>query len=192
VRLFLAIDPPDRLREAVFRYAEALPGPIRRVPLDQLHLTLRFLGEVEEERVPGLVSALAAAVPGPPIGLRVVGGGAFPSAGRPRVLWAGIGGDVRSVEALAARIEDAVTSTGLPRADHPFRPHLTIARTRGGRVPEAVAAMQALPDLGKWRVDEVLLVRSTLGERAVHERVAAFRVAGPARAASEAAGLPER
>jgi RNA 2',3'-cyclic 3'-phosphodiesterase len=176
VRLFVAIDPPDRIRDALARRAAALTGRLRLVPRDQLHLTLRFLGEVDDDRVPALVEALAAAVPGPPIGLRVVGGGAFPSPGRPRVLWAGLGGDVRAVDGLAARIEAAVTAHGLPRADHPFHGHVTVARTREGRVPDAVAAMQALPDLGRWRVEEVLLVKSTLGERALHERLTSFRV----------------
>lgn len=168
MRLFVAIDPPEVVRDALA--ALELPGRLSRVPRDQLHLTLRFLGEVE--RVPALDLA------SPPFSLRVVGGGAFPSAARPRVLWAGIGGDLDALAGLAARVEAAVRSVGLPPADKPFRAHLTLARVRGGRVPEAVAAVQALPDLGEWPVREVLLVKSTLGPRgAVHERMATFPLA---------------
>lgn len=174
MRLFVAIDPPDPIREALDRFSEGLAQRVRRVPRDQVHLTLRFLGEVDEERVPALVDALAMAVPGPPINLRVCGGGAFPSPSRPRVLWAGLAGELEALRALAARIDRAIVGEGLPPADHPFRAHLTLARCPQGRAPDAVAAVQALPDLGEWAVGEVLLMKSTLGQRAVHERLATF------------------
>jgi 2'-5' RNA ligase len=174
MRLFVAIDPPDPIRDALA--ALELRGRLSRPPRDQLHLTLRFLGEVDADHVPELIGALAVQVPR--FTLRVAGGGAFPSASRPRVLWAGIGGDVDALVALATRVEAAVRSVGLPPADKPFRAHLTLARVRDGRVPDAVAAVQALPDLGEWPVREVLLVKSTLGERgAVHERLATFPLA---------------
>ena len=178
MRLFVAIEPPAALRAVLRHHAEQLPGRLRRVPEHQLHLTLRFLGEVAEHRVPALVETLAAAIGGPPIPLVLRGGGAFPSAARARVLWAGLEGRLDRLVALAEAVDRAAAAVGLPPADHPFRPHPTLARVRDRLPRETADAVAALPEIGGWTVDEVRLVRSTLGAGVVHEVIATFAL-GP-------------
>jgi RNA 2',3'-cyclic 3'-phosphodiesterase len=131
-----------------------------------LHVTLKFLGQIDDARVPSLVSALAAAAAGLTgfeVGVR--GLGAFPSATRPRVVWAGL--DAPQLTALANAVDAALASLGFPRESRPFSAHVTLGRVRESRRPNrALAAALGRPvDFGFLAVSHVSLMRSELSPR---------------------------
>jgi 2'-5' RNA ligase len=133
MRIFVAINPTAEVRA---RLAEAARGlreagfPVRWVPPENVHLTLKFLGEVPEGRVPEICSAVDSAVAGAgPFEMAVSGFGAFPSLRRPRVVWAGIELSP-PLERLQAELERALAAIGFPKEDRPYHPHLTLGRTQ--------------------------------------------------------------
>jgi 2'-5' RNA ligase len=155
VRLFVAIRPS---RQAVAHLGTALTGR-RTSPPDRWHVTLAFLGEVDDPsplRDPLRAAALASS----PFELHLAGGGAFSGS---RVAWAGVKGDVDGLSALAAAVQHAAREVGVPVDQRRFRPHLTVGDVR--RVPPAVLDGYAGPT---WRVREVELVHSVLGRAATH------------------------
>jgi 2'-5' RNA ligase len=127
-RLFIALDLPPAARDALAALAGGIPGA-RWVASDQLHLTLRFLGSVADDQVPALQQALAP-VRTDPFPIAVAGVGTFPPAPtrrKPaRVLWAGLA-PVEPVRALKEAI-DAALGPDPEMGDHPFSPHVTLAR----------------------------------------------------------------
>lgn len=171
MRLFLAIEPPEAWRRAAARALATLdeqhPGLLRPVRPELLHLTLRFLGEVAEERLEPLEAALREAVPPVAVPLELGAAGMF-GGSRGGAVWLGVGGDLEGLRALAARAEQAVAAAGLPEERRELRAHLTIARVRRqARGPErrAIAASVrslAPPDPARFVARELVLVRSWL------------------------------
>lgn len=127
-----------------------------------------------------LTGRLADAVGGSrPLTLRLAGGGRFGSVRRPQVLWAGLAGDVAELGALATRLGRAARSQRLEVEDRPFRPHLTLGRWRPGRPADGALADRLAGYRGPaWPVEEVALVRSTLGPSPRHERLAGWPPGG--------------
>ena len=190
MRLFLAIPVTVAARGA----ASAIAGDVRRglaaraikwVEAENLHVTLRFLGEVDATRVIGLQSLLT-----PPLATRcfslVLGGaGCFPSAGLPRVLWIGVSDGAAKARAVFAELEERLSSLEFPREARVYTPHLTLGRVReisreeGRRVRERLAQVAA--PLATSRVDRVTLYRSHLtpsGSR--YEALMEMALAAPA------------
>jgi len=171
MRLFIAVDLPPTVRDALRRQEDdlrrELPG-LRWVRPEAIHLTLRFLGEVDETARPPLSAALAAALPGSQPAFRVgVGGlGTFPSRGRPQVIWVGlVEMEAGTLTRLQARVEAAVQEAGFPPEERPFRPHLTIARAGGQRPPAGLVerlAGRERPGPLSFEVSSVCLFRSIL------------------------------
>lgn len=126
-RLFVAIDLPDSIRAQLADLARELDGA-RKVPPDQLHLTLRFIGGADNECLQRIKDALAT-VTSPPFSLALAGVGCFPSPRRPRVIWAGITADERLV-LLQGAVEKAVAAAGIPSEERRFSPHITLARLK--------------------------------------------------------------
>ena len=155
MRLFVSIRPSP---QAVAHLAAALAGQPSSRP-DQWHVTLAFLGDVTgaEQLYDGLRDATARASS---FALRVEGGGVFPGA---RVVWAGVGGDLDRLSALAADVQHACRSAGVALDRRRFRPHLTVGKT--GRLDPAVLRDYSGPP---WQVREVELVHSVLGRTATH------------------------
>jgi len=188
VRCFVAIDLSPEVRAAV---AEAQAGlraaapraDVRWVDPAGMHLTLKFLGEVPEERLPALQGALTEAVTRrPALALAARGLGGFPNARRPRVVWMGIAGDGEALGRTAAGVEDALVPLGFPAEARPFRGHVTLARVRSPRglaqLGDAIAA-GAHADFGAWTAQEVVLYRSHLKPSgAVYEPLARLPFAG--------------
>jgi 2'-5' RNA ligase len=175
-RLFVAVPLADDVRRAVGRLMEDVAGaPVdertygqpRWVRVDGLHLTLRFLGATPDARQPELAEALRSAADGAvAFDVALAGGGAFPDAARPRVLWLGIDEGAGSLGSLAARLATELSRLGWPPEDRPFKPHLTLARTDG--VPGAADRAGRLVELGAsfragWQADRLVLYRSLLG-----------------------------
>jgi 2'-5' RNA ligase len=145
MRLFVALNLPPAERDRIHRAARPLREsgwPVRWVGRDQLHVTLKFLGVVPDEReaeIARAVEAAAAAVG--PFEFGVGGVGAFPSLRRPRVLWLGVE-PAPEMEALWREIEQRFERLGFAREGRPFRPHVTLGRVN--RAPGAAARPERL------------------------------------------------
>ncbi|HVL81803.1 MAG TPA: RNA 2',3'-cyclic phosphodiesterase [Actinomycetota bacterium] len=161
----MAVDVPDALKEAVERQVvdklrDRLPGARWTRP-DGRHLTLRFLGEVADGRVPDISRALRAAASSQrPFAAAFDRVGGFPSLRRPRVLWVGIGPGATEMAALAASVEGELAGLGYDPEDRPFTAHLTLARFREPRPLGELPAVEVPTD--PFRVGEVVLFRSEL------------------------------
>ncbi len=167
MRVFLALELPDGVKEAMVRLLESLRPELRGwrwVEAGSGHLTLRFLGEVAGEILDAHRPRWRAAVErAQPFRFRIGGLGVFPDASRPRVLWAG----VREVEpegafsALARELEATARELGFAPETRPFHPHLTLARARRGARPQAPRPGTAC-ELGVVEATRVTLFESHL------------------------------
>lgn len=140
-------------------------GAVRWVPAENLHLTLKFLGDVADAQVGAVRSALREAL-ADSAGFSVAarGLGVFPDSRRPRVLWVGL--EAPELARMAGRVEQALVPLGVERAATPFRPHVTIGRWRrpepgGAGLGEELTRWRD-QEFGAFRVEAVTLFRSTL------------------------------
>ncbi len=127
IRLFVAIDIPPAIRSLVHDLARGITGA-RPVPRDQLHLTLRFIGDIETDTLPSLVKALAT-VQTPPFPLALKGVGHFPAWGMPRIVWTGITTQPE-LSRLHSRIDQTLEGLGIAREPRQFSPHVAFARLK--------------------------------------------------------------
>jgi RNA 2',3'-cyclic 3'-phosphodiesterase len=132
-RLFVALPLPDPVKRSLEPLARGL-GDVRWLSGDQQHLTLRFIGEVDQGRVDEVAEALAL-VEGLPFELKLEGLGHFPPRGEPKVLWVGVAKSTELV-ALKRRIDRALAAIDLLPETRKFVPHVTLARLRGPLSPE--------------------------------------------------------
>ncbi len=170
LRLFIAIRCPEPVVAAVAGWQAELRAQAgqayRWVAPTAFHLTLRFLGELDEAGARSADAALREAVAGRsafPVALR--GGGAFPKPAAARVIWAGVANAGDGLADLAAAVEAACATQGLGHADKPFSPHLTVGRARAeGRAPDLGAVLRAAAtrEFGTWQPEAVELIHSTL------------------------------
>lgn len=165
MRTFVAIDFPGEVRDRLWRATAPLREPdwrIRWVGPERLHLTLKFIGEIEEDRADAFGRALDRAVSDiPPFPVRLGGVGAFPSLGRPRVVWLGVDAPPE-LEALHRAVEEELSALGVDPEDRAFHPHVTLGRVKRGR-PEGMEAAAAKVDHEeRCRVARVHLKRSRL------------------------------
>ena len=137
------------------------------VARDNVHLTLKFLGNVETARLADVGRALAAAAATrPAFDLEVNGLGAFPTRTRPRVLWAGVGAGAAETAAVAAGVDDALAGLGFDRESRPFAAHVTLGRVREPRVnPRLAQALEAATAFGRQRISHISLMKSELSPR---------------------------
>lgn len=184
MRVFLALELGEDLRAGVEALLRELGPRLRQarwVPPENVHLTLRFLGETSEEVVRGLVERLRPALDGvPPFAVTFAGLGVFPDPRRPRVLWVGVPSPPPALFEAQSAIERAVREAGLSPERRPFEPHLTVARFR--RPERRVGAvLDAFPTdrvLGTLDVSEVTCFESELGrEKASYRPLAKLPLA---------------
>jgi 2'-5' RNA ligase len=144
------------------------------VRTENLHLTVRFLGEVEADVAPDVAIAMAVAVAAiRPFRITLSGAGAFPAPDRPRSLWLGILDGSDGLAAIAAALQAPLDALGWDRDDRPFRPHLTVARTDATPRRTGAATAAALEAAARdWEVsflaDRVVLYRSHLSGGPAH------------------------
>ena len=153
MRLFVGLWPSPEVHALLAALVRAPHASVRWTTPDQWHVTLRFLGEVPDDSVPGLVRSLAAVGGAPPRAARLGPATSVLSRGTLMVPVAG-------VDDLAAAVVDASRGIGRPPEDRPFRGHVTVARGRGRRPVTGDLAGQAVT--GRWPVDEVAVIRSRL------------------------------
>ncbi len=161
---------PDDVRQRLAAEIERLrphAADVAWVAPANLHLTLKFLGQVDEARVPAVAAALATAAAGHRgFDVLVRGLGAFPSPARPRVLWAGLAEDAGRLRALAESVDDACGGLGFPRETRAFAGHVTLGRVREPRRrPTLADALARGGEFGRVRVARVTLMRSELSPR---------------------------
>jgi 2'-5' RNA ligase len=176
-RLFIAIDTPPAVAAGLLHTLPVHRG-VRPVPPGQLHLTLRFLGDQDEDCAARIGKALEA-MQAPPLTMQVQCVGRF-RGGQGAVLWAGLAHDDH-LTALFDDIEAALADVGIARERRRFHPHLTVARCRPG-LPEAVLrdwlAAQHDLTLPAWTADRFVLFESFLSpEGARHVPRAAYPLA---------------
>lgn len=174
MRLFIAIELPDEIKRPLGRLQIDIPGA-RWVPAEQIHLTLAFLGEVDDDTVKRLTTELAK-IQAPGFELRFSGTGCFPDRRRPRVLWVGLEPEPL-LSSLASQVRDAVLACGIPQEERPFSPHITLARLKFPAAREAARFLDQPPDrrLPPVTVREFILFRSSLTPRgAIHTPIRKF------------------
>ncbi|WP_437573667.1 RNA 2',3'-cyclic phosphodiesterase [Sorangium sp. So ce887] len=193
MRVFVAVDPGAELLAKV---GELLREISPRAPSAKwvepagLHITLAFMGEIGEERLP-LVIAAAGSVAAfhRPLRLSIEKGGAFGTRRRPRVLWLGVGGAVGALTAIHRDLEQTLSmSTGYVPEDRPFAPHLTLARSRDPRGDPALdSCAQAVGnvDFGETRIEEIIVYQSEMTPKGA-------RYTALARVPLEGIGAPEQ
>ena len=135
MRCFVAIRLPDQINQELgrhIRYLEGAGAAVRWVKEDTLHVTLKFLGDVQDDEIKAVHHALSE-VRRAAMSLSVQDLGCFPPKGKPRVVWAGLAGDTDALASLAADIDARVGPLGYPPEQRAFRAHLTIGRVKGPR-----------------------------------------------------------
>jgi RNA 2',3'-cyclic 3'-phosphodiesterase len=171
MRLFVAADLPDEARQAITkeqkRIASALGGSAGRmkwVAADHAHLTLVFLGDVDETRVPAVVEAVGGDVAAAAFDITLETIGVFPPRGAPRVLWIGVGAGASALNELQREMARRIAALGIALDDRPFHPHLTLARWRESRSSSRERALTAAPQglVARARVDGATLYQSRL------------------------------
>lgn len=171
MRLFYAVElPPEVRAQAATHIAhvrQAIPNARAAwAQEDKLHITLKFLGEIAEERVAALsTAATRAAQSASPFDLLIENTGSFPPRGAARVLWLGVRDVSGGLAALQRLLEDECADEGFAREPRPFKPHLTIARLRMAQDARLLAAMHGETKFrsAEFTVRRLVLMRSRLG-----------------------------
>jgi 2'-5' RNA ligase len=175
-RLFVAIRPPEHIRDLLIDAMDD-NADFRWQDDEQLHITLRFLGEVDRPVADDLADALSR-IRAAPFDLRIKSVGRF-EARNAGALWAGLE-PKEPLAALAAKIERLCQSLGLEPERRAFHPHVTLARWKGRRSHEVADFLQRRQGLvsDSWQVDQFILFESQLSRHGAHyEEVAAYPLA---------------
>lgn len=161
-RVFAAVPLPTEIRMALAERLSSIDIPGKVAPPENWHLTLRFLGQVDEVAYERFLGLLSSADLGQRFKVRFGGLGAFPKASRATVMWVGVEQGSSDLERLAGVCEDAAQGAGLPPEDRPFRPHLTLSRIRPPEnVRSRIDTFEAI-DIG-WRCESVVVYQSRQG-----------------------------
>jgi len=168
MRTFIAIPLPEAARSTLSQMRhtlEATGADVRWTAVPSIHLTLKFLGEVEPALIPRLSEVLKAATAGEsPFSLALGGLGAFPNLRNPRVIWCGVEGETERLRSLQNKVEGACSGMGFPGEDRGFSPHLTLGRVRGSRkLPRLIDCIRiGSPLRAGLRVEQFHVYQSTL------------------------------
>lgn len=178
-RLFIAIDLPPAQRDRIRSICSGLPGT-RWTPAEQIHLTLRFIGEVDGDLYRQIADTLAE-IKTEPLTLKINGLGYFPPRRTPRVLWVGLENNDGLLQ-LRNRIEAALVRIGLEPEERKFSPHITIARFKKPSLDRIMAFMATnnLFELPPFPVKKFHLYSSKLtATGAIHQLEASYPVRNP-------------
>ena len=190
IRAFIAVELNAVAREAVERVTldlrAAAGDGVRWVRPEGIHLTLKFLGDIDAGSVPAISGALdRCAAPSQPFTLMLEGVGAFPNLRRPRVVWVGLGGALEPLLELQQSVERELEALGYARERRAFTPHLTLGRVRDGATQQQLRALsEAVAGVSVERdahvpVRELALMKSDLRPSgAVYTRLHATRLGG--------------
>lgn len=189
LRAFIASDIPPEIKQAISSQTASLRKEsgraVRWVTPENIHLTLKFLGEVSASNLELLAQALRAECAQiAPFTVSVEGLGCFPNLRRPRVVWLGLTAPPE-LNHLQRQAESAAARLGYPPEDKPFSPHLTIGRAREQASPAELQTLRALLEhttlrcLGAFTIEEIHLYKSDLKPAGpVYTRLATARLEG--------------
>ncbi len=171
MRTFIAVPLPEECKSLLGQLQDKLKpygADVRWVAVTSIHLTLKFLGEIDPELIPKLMDALRTASAGQTcfqLSLRGLGG--FPNLSSPRVVWCGLGGDSGKLSRLQAKVESACEGLGFKPENRPFSPHLTLGRVQGKRnLQRLLDYIKIAPDFEQaFEADRFHLYRSVLTPR---------------------------
>jgi RNA 2',3'-cyclic 3'-phosphodiesterase len=141
VRLFIAIELPEKVQAELKQLQQSLksvdPSSVKWVDPNGIHLTLKFLGSVDIDKLEAVKLGLQNAVQGiSPFQLELSELGAFPNLKRVQIVWIGLQGDLEALQELQKKIESNISPLGFPTEKRPFKPHLTLARLRETASPQ--------------------------------------------------------
>ncbi|WP_193075723.1 RNA 2',3'-cyclic phosphodiesterase [Pseudomonas sp. FME51] len=168
LRLFVGIELPESVRGGLAAVREDYPSAHWHEP-EHLHLTLNFIGSVDEECAGRMATALVD-VPGPAFSLTVQGVGYFGTPERPSVLWAGLAPSLQ-LHQLQQALEARLLPLGLMVEDRPYAPHITLARVKPGVPLQAFLQRHAQLSMPAFPVEHISLFLSSRGEHGVRYRV---------------------
>ncbi len=169
IRTFIALPLSDNLISQIFEIQRQLKSydfPVRWVKPENIHLTLKFLGDIPLESVENIATAMEITIRGrSPMTLFAKGLGVFPGIKKPRVIWVGISGDIQALSEMQAALESNLEKIGFPKENRPFKSHLTL-----GRIKKSVSsrnlfdALQSFSDFTTqpFEARELILYKSEL------------------------------
>lgn len=180
MRLFVALDIPEETRRAIRELISRLQ-PVARgakwVRPEGVHITLKFIGWVGDERVEKIKECLARVRPRAPIPVAFRNFGFFPNERRPRIFWIGIESG-RELATLASEVETQLAALGIPKEERDFKPHLTLARFKTNEgVPQMQKMLASMPmqDFGAMHATEFHLYQSMLKSNgAIYTKLASY------------------
>jgi RNA 2',3'-cyclic 3'-phosphodiesterase len=169
MRLFIAIELSDEIKNGLSGTVNSLKAAgadIKWVAPENMHVTLKFLGETAEEDIAkavAILKALSSEMPG--FQFTTSGAGAFPSIDSPRIIWAGISAGSRELVGMASKIEAGLVGVGFEKDENGFKPHITIGRTRSGRNLKKLSdsILSSKPEEFSQKVERICLISSVLG-----------------------------
>ena len=188
IRSFIAVEVGDEMMQALAQAQAALKpslhfGAFRWVAPENIHITLKFLGDVLPRQMDDIKAALASVVPRhTQFRLTATDLGVFPNLNRPSVLWVGLQGEMTQLQALRDDVERVVAPLGFPTESRAFSPHLTLARLKEPSRAEVEALRDAVRRdpvglLGEIGVAEISLMQSELSPRGPrYTRLAQFEL----------------
>ncbi|MDH4158526.1 MAG: RNA 2',3'-cyclic phosphodiesterase [candidate division Zixibacteria bacterium] len=178
MRLFIALPLPREAEEELGRIIFLLKqkgGSVKWVTPKNIHLTMKFLGDTEENLVDSINEQIdAIARDFTPVETAITRLGAFPNLSRPRVIWAGLDKNIEVLAEISGKVEAAVESLGFEREERSFKAHLTLGRVRQpaglGNLTNYIKSLD-VPEMS-FRMDQLVLFRSTLTPRGpVYDRL---------------------
>ncbi len=170
LRLFVGVLLPQPVRDHALAFAQPLrhhPG-LRWLPSSSLHITLKFIGSIEDKNISKIQSVLSeVAAETVPFSLALKGGGVFPSTRSARIFWTGLDGGVGALAELAKRVEEGLAPVGIAAEARAFKAHVTLAKAADGEVPPAILSGQFCTLFSPYAspsfsVNEVHLIQSHL------------------------------
>ena len=187
IRAFIAIELPQEIKDTLAHWQAQLKEggnlPAKWVSPESIHLTLKFLGNIDSSMVPHITQAMAHAALGiAPFRLELGQLGAFPNIKRPRVVWLGVEGELAPLKSLHEGIERALEPLGFPKEERSLSPHLTLGRVKERVSSQETQKLEALLKTceggkGDIPVEAIHLIRSTLTPRgAVYSTIASVNL----------------
>ena len=184
IRTFIALELPPAVISLLHKVQQDLKRMnirARWVRPENIHITLNFLGDINPGDIDKIgVAMTAAAIEFPPVTLTVRGIGVFPGIKRPRVIWVGLGGDIRSLLSLQSRLEQELAGAGFPKDKRSFKAHLTLGRIKQSAGPAVIRQMiseYATLSSDEFSCNQVILFKSDLKPSgAVYSKLKQIRI----------------
>ncbi len=168
IRTFIAFDTPEEIREEIRKVQDTLRSAgadVRWETADKFHVTIKFLGDVEESRLPGVLSRISGVLNGrPPFTVVYEKVGVFPDLKRPRVIWIGCDNPDGTLLAMKEALDRELEPLGFEIEERRFRPHVTLGRVRSpGKIKNLTPMLESLTfGARNGRIDVVSVMRSVL------------------------------